>query len=73
MTKVAMKELKSLSRNEKITLVQKLWDEIASGKDINDISPAHRKELEQTLKNISSGKTAFHDWKDVRKKYFSKR
>jgi putative addiction module component (TIGR02574 family) len=70
MRKVAIKELQTLSRKEKITLVQELWDDIASGKDINDIPLSHRRELERTLKNISLGKTAFHEWKDVRKKYF---
>ena len=72
MRKVAIKELVTLSRNEKITLVQELWDDIASGKDINDIPLSHRRTLERTLKNITSGKTTFHEWKDVKKKYVPK-
>lgn len=70
MRKAAINELKKLSRNQKITLVQELWDDIASDKDMDTIPLSHRRALERTLKNIGSGKTAFHDWKEVKRKYF---
>jgi putative addiction module component (TIGR02574 family) len=67
-----IEELKNLSRRQKISLVQLLWDDIASEKDIYNIPATDRRTLERTLKNIAAGKTNFHDWKEVRRKYFSK-
>ena len=71
MTKSQLSNLHNLSREEKIELVQLLWDDIASSQSSNEISEEHKKKLEQTLNNIKTGKTDFRSWEEAKAKYFS--
>lgn len=69
MTQTQLKELLKLSRKQKIELVQTLWDDIASVESKEKIPAAHKEKLERTLKNISSGKTKFKDWEEVKRNF----
>ena len=70
MTKEKIKEILSLSREEKIELVQTLWDDISTQTpSANEIPEEHKKLLERTLHRISKGETQFNKWEDVKAKY----
>ena len=71
MTKSQLSNLHNLSREEKIELVQLLWDDIASSQSSNEISEEHKKKLEQALNNIKAGKTDFRSWEEAKATYFS--
>lgn len=58
-----------LNREEKIELVQELWDDISSEPTSADISDEHKKILEETLSRIEEGKSQFSMWEDVKVKY----
>ena len=73
MTKSQLSNLHNLSREEKIELVQLLWDDIASSQSSNEISEEHKKKLEQTLNNIKAGKTDFRSWEEAKAKYFTRK
>jgi len=73
MTKAELNNLHNLSREEKIELVQLLWDDIATSQLSNEISDDHRRKLEQTLNNIKAGKTEFRNWTEAKAKYFTRK
>lgn len=60
-------EIKSLSKEEKIELMGKLWDDLIN--DDPDIPSEHLKILQKRMKNIEEGKTSFRPWSQVRSKY----
>ena len=69
MTKIQLNSILNLSKEDKIELVQLLWDNIASEKDEDSIPEWHKELLETRLLRIKQGKTKFKDWADVMKKY----
>jgi putative addiction module component (TIGR02574 family) len=69
MTKEKLNEILNLSRDEKIELVQTLWDDISSKESTDEISPEHKQLLDETLQRIEEGKTQFSQWGEVRVKY----
>ena len=73
MTKAQIDSLHNLSREEKIELVQLLWDDISADAAQNDIPEEHKIKLEETLKNITSGKTEFRSWEEARAKYLTRK
>jgi putative addiction module component (TIGR02574 family) len=70
MTQTQLRTLLKLTRKEKIELAQTLWEDVASGENKEKISDDHKEKLEKTLKNISSGKTKFRSWNEVKKNFF---
>ena len=73
MTKSQLDTMRNLSREEKIELVQLLWDDISADVSQNDIPEEHKRKLEQTLININEGKTSFRSWEEARAKYFTRK
>lgn len=69
MTKDQKNVFQKLNREEKIELVQELWDDISSAPPSTDISDEHKKILEETLSRIEDGKSQFSMWEDVKVKY----
>ncbi len=69
MTKDQRNIFQKLNREEKIELVQELWDDISSAPPSTDIPEEHRKILEETLKRIDDGKSQFSIWEEVKVKY----
>lgn len=69
MTTTLLRSLLKLSRKQKIELAQTLWDDISSSESKEKISAEHKEKLERTLKNISSGKTKFKNWEDVKRNF----
>jgi len=68
MTKEQLREIHKLSKEEKIELVQTLWDDIASDQAAA-IPEEHKKLLEETLQKLSDGNSQFSQWEEVREKY----
>ena len=73
MTKDQLNELRKLSREEKIELVQTLRDDIATDQSANDIPEEHKELLEKTLQRLAEGSTQFNNWEEVREKYGRKK
>ena len=69
MNSTELKKLLNLSRKEKIKLVQTLWDNIASEQNAVSFPAEHAEYLEKRIERITSGKTKFKNWNDVKKKY----
>ena len=70
MTSTELAKIRRLPKNQKIRLVQTLWDDIA--KDNESVKPLkeHLVLLEKRLKKVEKGKTKFTDWDKLKKKYF---
>jgi len=73
MRKSQLNDLHKLSREEKIELVQILWDDISAEQFKTGISEEHKRKLEQTLNNISEGKTTFKGWEEAKAKYITRK
>ena len=73
MTKHQLNEILKLSKEEKIDLVQTLWDDISADEESKEISLQHKKLLEETLERIEKGETQFSRWEDVKVKYGKKK
>jgi putative addiction module component (TIGR02574 family) len=69
MTKNQLAELHKLSKEEKIEIVQMLWDDIAHDSDFNDLPEEHKAILEERLSQINEGNVTFKSWEDIQRKY----
>ena len=54
-----LKKLQQLSKEEKIEVVQMLWDDIARNQNQVDIPEEHKKILDQRLNKIQRGERKF--------------
>ena len=69
MEKTLINELSQLNKNEKLLLVEALWDSIASDPEEVDVPDHHKSILEQRLKTLEEDKKNGSSWKEVRQKY----
>lgn len=69
MEKTLINELSQLNKNEKLLLVEALWDSIASDPEEVDFPDHHKSILEQRLKTLEEDKKNGSSWKEVRQKY----
>lgn len=69
MTKSQISELHKLPTNDKLQLVQDLWDDIARENSLDTISDEHKQLLDQRIERINSGKAIFKPWSEVQAKY----
>lgn len=72
MDNTKLQEILNLSIDEKIELVQTLWNNITEDKDIPDVPEEHILELKKRLKKIDDGTAKFISWEDVQKKFGDK-
>ena len=72
MDNTKLQEILNLSRDEKIELVQTLWNNITEEKAIPDVPEEHILELKKRLKKIDDGTAKFVSWDDVQKKFGDK-
>lgn len=63
-----LKEILSLSKEEKLELVQTLWDNISEEYQ-PDISREQLKIIKERLERIDKGETKLKDWDEIKKKY----
>jgi len=64
-----IEELRKLSTNEKLLLVEALWDSIASDPDQVEVPEHHITILEERLQSLEEDKTQGKSWEQLRKKY----
>ena len=69
MEKTLINELSQLNKNEKLLLVEALWDSIASDPENIDVPDHHKSILEQRLQTLQEDKKNGASWKEVRQKY----
>jgi len=62
-------ELSQLNKNEKLLLVEALWDSIASDPEEVEIPDHHKSILEKRLQTLEQDKASGSSWKEVRQKY----
>lgn len=71
MNKENIKLLQGLSKEEKLDIVQLLWDDIANEPNNVEIPPEHKKIIEDRLNMVEEGNASFRSWNDIKKKYVS--
>lgn len=69
MEKTLIDELSQLNKNEKLLLVEALWDSIASDPEEVDVPEHHKSILEKRLQTLEEDKKNGSSWKEVRQKY----
>jgi putative addiction module component (TIGR02574 family) len=69
MTKSQLLELHKLPTEEKIKIVQDLWDDIAHEKSLDMMPEEHKRILDERIEKINSGKAVFKPWSEVQAKY----
>ena len=69
MEKTLINELSQLNKNEKLLLVEALWDSIASDPEEVDVPDHHKSILEQRLQTLEEDKKSGSSWKEVCQKY----
>ena len=69
MEKALINKLSQLSKNEKLLLVEALWDSIASDPDEVEVPDHHKPIIEKRLKTLEQDKATGSSWEEVRKKY----
>lgn len=69
MDKTLINELSQLNKNEKLLLVEALWDSIASDPEEVEVPDHHKSILEQRLQTLEEDKENGASWKEIRQKY----
>ncbi len=69
MTKSQISEIHNLPTNDKIRLVQDLWDDIAKENSLETISAEHKAILDERIDKLNSGTASFKRWSEVQAKY----
>jgi putative addiction module component (TIGR02574 family) len=69
MEKTLINKLSQLNKNEKLLLVEALWDSIASDPEEVDVPDHHKSILEQRLQTLEEDKKNGTSWKEARQKY----
>lgn len=69
MEKALIEELSQLNKNEKLLLVEALWDSIASDPDEVEVPDHHKSIITERLKTLEQDKETGYSWEKVRQKY----
>ena len=69
MEKTLINKLTQLNKNEKLLLVEALWDSIAADPEEVEVPDHHKSILEQRLETLEEDKKNGSSWKEVRQKY----
>jgi putative addiction module component (TIGR02574 family) len=64
-----IKKLSRLNKNEKIILVEALWDSIASDPEQVDVPEPHISNLEERLQTLDKDTANGKSWDKIREKY----
>ena len=63
------KQLSKLNKNEKLLLVEALWDSIAADPDNLDIPDHHKSILDQRLESLETDISNASSWDEFKKNY----
>lgn len=69
MEKALIEELSQLNKNEKLLLVEALWDSIASDPDEVEVPDHHKSIISERLKTLEQDKETGSSWEKIRQKY----
>ncbi len=69
MEKTLINELLQLNKNEKLLLVEALWDSIAADPEEVEVPDHHKSILKERLQTLEQDKAKGSTWKEVRQKY----
>ena len=64
-----IKEISQLNKNEKIILVEALWDSIASDPEQVELPEHHKSILEERLKTLDEDQAKGKPWDEIRDNY----
>ncbi|MCX7544493.1 addiction module protein [Marinicella gelatinilytica] len=64
-----IKKLSRLNIEDKITLVEALWDSIASDSDLLDLPEHHKNILNERLQSLDQDTQNGKSWDEIRKNY----
>lgn len=70
-TMIKIQEILDLSIDERLSMVEKIWDSI----DQSDIPvpESHKQELDKRLKRFENGETTFYTWEEIKEELASRR
>ena len=69
MEETLIKQLSRLDKNEKLILVEALWDSIASDPGTVEIPEHHQLVIEQRLQSLNEDKAQGKSWDKIRSNY----
>jgi putative addiction module component (TIGR02574 family) len=69
MEKALLDELSQLNKNEKLILVEALWDSIASDPNEVEVPEHHKTIVEERLKTLEQDQKSGSSWEELRQKY----
>ena len=69
MEETLIKELSRLNKNEKIMLVEALWDSIASDPEGVEVPEHHKNILEERLQTLDEDTANGKPWNQIRSKF----
>ena len=68
MTTQIQNQVHNLSLEDKIELVQELWDEIVDESKLDSLPLEHQKILESRIHKINTGNATFKSWSELKSK-----
>lgn len=69
MTNAQMTELHKLSLEDKIEVIQSLWDDISQEQSIGEFPESHKKILDERIEKIAEGEAIYKTWSEVQQKF----
>jgi len=60
-------EIKQLSREEKLRVMEAIWEDLSNEEDQIESPDWHKKALQETERRLSSGQEKIVDWQDAKK------
>ena len=69
MANYQMSELHKLSVEDKMEVIQSLWDDIAAEQSLGEFPEAHQIILEERIKKIAEGEAIYKPWSEVQQKF----
>ncbi len=64
-----LKEILTLSKDERLELMEVIWDSLNEEMQDSEIPDWHKEILDERLKKIEKGEARFKDWDEIKKKY----
>ena len=72
MATVRLSDILSLPVDERIRLVEDIWDSIAAERDALPLSAEHKDELDRRLEELDADPSSGVPWDEARKRYFDR-
>jgi hypothetical protein len=60
-------EIKQLSREEKLRIMEAIWEDLSSEEEQIESPDWHRKALKETERRLSAGQEKIVEWQDAKK------